>query len=149
MVTNTGEVPNTAAADEHDAVLLKIVTDAGNVGRNLDSVGKAHTGNFTECRVRLLGGSGLNCGANAALLGGIRVGHDLTLGIEALKKRRGLGLFVNGLSTLTDELIKSWHIISPFFKNSCFFGENEAKHIATKTHHTTNTEFIIKLGICQ
>ena len=149
MVTNTGEVLNTAAADEHDAVLLKIVTDAGNVGRNLDSVGKAHTGNFTECRVRLFGGSGFNCSADTALLGRIRIGHNLTLGIEALEQRRGLGLFVNGLSTRTDKLIKGWHIISPFFKNSCFCGENEAKHIATKTHHTTNTEFIIKLGICQ
>ena len=90
MVTNTGEVLNTAAADKHDAVLLKIVTDAGNVGRNLDSVGKAYTGDFTECRVRLLGGGGLDGSANTALLRGIAVGHNLTLGIESLEQRRSL-----------------------------------------------------------
>jgi hypothetical protein len=31
MVTNTGKVLNTAATDENNAVLLKVVTYAGNV----------------------------------------------------------------------------------------------------------------------
>ena len=38
VVTHTGEVLNTAAANENNTVFLKIVTYAGNVRRYFDSV---------------------------------------------------------------------------------------------------------------
>ena len=49
-------VYDTAAAYKHDRVLLQVVTFTGDVGVDLLAVGEAHTRNFTDCRVRLLGG---------------------------------------------------------------------------------------------
>ena len=54
VITHTGQVLNTAATDQHHAVLLQVVAFAGNVGSNLDSVGQTHTGNLTQSGVRLL-----------------------------------------------------------------------------------------------
>src|SRR5579875_844798 len=54
VVTNARQILHTAAADEHDGVLLQIVADAGDVGRDLDTVGQAHTRDLAEGRVRLL-----------------------------------------------------------------------------------------------
>ena len=38
VVTGTGEILDTAAADENDAVLLKVVAFAGDVARHFDAV---------------------------------------------------------------------------------------------------------------
>ena len=69
VVTDTGKILNTAASDEDNGVLLKVVTYAGDISRNLDAVGKTDSGDLTKSRVGLLGGRGLNSGADAALLG--------------------------------------------------------------------------------
>ena len=69
VISGTGKVLDTAAADQYNTVLLQIVALAGNVGSNLNSVGQTDSGNLTQCRVRLLGRSGLDCRADAALLG--------------------------------------------------------------------------------
>ena len=69
MVTHTGEVLNTATANENDRVFLKVVTFTGDIGVNFLTVGEAHTGHFTHCRVRFLGGGGVNAHAHAATLG--------------------------------------------------------------------------------
>ena len=49
VVTHTGKVLNTAAADENNRVLLKVMTDARDISRNLDAVGKTNSGNLTKC----------------------------------------------------------------------------------------------------
>ena len=43
VVADTGKVLYTAAADEHDRVLLQVVTFTGDVGVDLLAVGEAHT----------------------------------------------------------------------------------------------------------
>jgi hypothetical protein len=49
-------------------VLLQIVSLTRNVGGNLHSVGKTHTSDLPESRVRLLRGGGVNTNAYTALL---------------------------------------------------------------------------------
>ncbi len=39
VITNTGQVSNSSAADQDDGVLLKIVVLAGNISRNLATIG--------------------------------------------------------------------------------------------------------------
>src|SRR5438445_13676052 len=65
VVADTGEVLDAAAADEHDRVLLQIVADARDVGRDLDPRGQADAGDLPEGRVRLLGGLGIDAHADA------------------------------------------------------------------------------------
>src|SRR5690606_22392962 len=56
LVTNTRQVLHTAAAHEHDGVLLQVVSLTRNVGRDLDAAGQTHTRDLTQGRVRLLRG---------------------------------------------------------------------------------------------
>src|ERR1700754_5074370 len=46
LVTNAREVLHTTATNEHDRVLLKVVSDAGDVCRHFDAVGEPDTGNL-------------------------------------------------------------------------------------------------------
>ena len=77
VVTDTGKVLHTAAANHHDGVFLKVVAFAGDVSGNFDTVGQAHTGDLTESGVRLLGGGGVHAGAHAAALGAFLQGRGL------------------------------------------------------------------------
>ena len=54
MITYTGEVTNSSASDKNYRVLLKVVSDSGNVGGCLKSVGKSYSGDLTKSGVRLL-----------------------------------------------------------------------------------------------
>ena len=69
VVTNTGQVLDTAAANQNDGVLLQVMADAGNVRGDLNTIRQADTGDLTQSRVRLLGGHGTNCSADTTLLG--------------------------------------------------------------------------------
>ncbi len=68
VITNTRKIFDTAPADEHDRVLLEVVTDTRDVGGDFDSVGETDTGDLAERRVRLLRRRGIDARANAALL---------------------------------------------------------------------------------
>src|SRR6478735_8870848 len=68
LVADTGEVLHPAAADEHDGVLLEVVTDARDVGRDLDAARQAHAGDLAEGGVRLLRGGGVDARADGATL---------------------------------------------------------------------------------
>ena len=57
VVTDTGQVTNTAAANQNDAVLLQVMTDTGNVSSNFHRVGQTDSCNLTERGVRLFGGT--------------------------------------------------------------------------------------------
>jgi hypothetical protein len=48
MVTDTGEILHTASTDEHDGVLLKIVTLTTDVGDDFLPVGQANLGDLAE-----------------------------------------------------------------------------------------------------
>ena len=68
VVTHTGEVLHTAAADEHDAVFLEVVAFTGDVGVDFLLVLEAHTSHLTHGGVRFLRGGGVNSEAYTALL---------------------------------------------------------------------------------
>src|ERR1700751_5883221 len=90
---HAGKVAHPAAADEHDGVLLEVVADAGNVGRDLDLAGEPHPGHLAERRVRLLGRGRVDARAHPAAL---------RAGLE----RRGLVLGYLVLPALADQLLE-------------------------------------------
>ena len=92
VVTNTRQVSYSAASDENDGVLLKVMSDTGNVGRSLQTVGKSYSGDLAERGVRLLGAGGGNLCANASLLGRRQIGGSILKRVEALLKHRCFGL---------------------------------------------------------
>lgn len=55
VVTDTREVLDATTANENDRVLLKVVTDARNVGGDLNSVRESDTSDLSKRRVGLLG----------------------------------------------------------------------------------------------
>ena len=106
VVTNTGKVLDTAAADHNNAMLLKVVADTGNVSGDFVTVGQTHTSDLTQCGVRLLGGGGTNCGADASLLRGAQVGLAIFQGVETLLHCGGVGLISRLLSAFSHQLVK-------------------------------------------
>jgi hypothetical protein len=109
------KVLNTAAADQNNGVLLQVVANTGDVSGNFHTIGQTHTSDLTQCRVRLLGGSGTNGSANATLLGGRQAGSLVLQGVQTSLQSRCGGLVGGLLTAAADQLIKSRHLISPFF----------------------------------
>src|SRR5271168_1946043 len=68
VIAHAREILDASAAYEHDRVLLQVVADARDVGRDFFPVGQAHARHFTQGRVRLLGRYGLDLRADAASL---------------------------------------------------------------------------------
>jgi hypothetical protein len=58
MVADAGEVADASAADKDDGVFLEIVSFAADIGCDFFAVGEANASDFSEGRVRLLGGDG-------------------------------------------------------------------------------------------
>lgn len=96
VVTHTGKIAHTPAADQHDAVLLQVVAFTGDVADDFALVGQAHLGDLAQRRVRLLRGRRVNSGANAALL-------------RVLLHRRDLGLGLLRNAALADQLVDCRH----------------------------------------
>src|SRR5487761_261536 len=83
LVADARQVAHPAATHQHDGVLLQVVPDARDVGRDLDLAGEPDPGHLAEGRVRLLGRGGIDARANPAALG------------ASLERRgRGLGYLV-------------------------------------------------------
>ena len=96
VVTNAGEIAHAAAADQNGAVLVQVMTLAGNVHGTFLLVRQAYSRDLAERGVRLFGRRGGNGEAYTPLL---RAGtHD-----------RGLALFRTLLSAVLDELVDSRH----------------------------------------
>ena len=108
LVADTGEVTHAAAADQDDGVLLEVVALAGDVGRDLDAVDEAHTGDLAEGGVRLLGGGGEDAGAHAALLGVVLQGCVL-------------GLRLDGHAPVANELVDSRQSSLLLYLSTCLF----------------------------
>ena len=115
VVTDTGKVLNTAAADQNHGVLLQVVANTGNVSGNFHTVGQTHTGDLTQCGVGLLGGGGTNSSANTTLLRGRQGGSLVLQSVQTSLQCRCGGLVGSLLTATTNQLIKSRHLISPFF----------------------------------
>src|SRR5258708_12865071 len=101
LVPHAGEVPHRPAADQHDGVLLEVVADAGDVGRDLDVAGEPDPRHLAERRVRLLGRGGVDARADPAAL---------RAGLE----RRGLVLGYLVLPALPDQLLDRGQRVSVF-----------------------------------
>ena len=84
VVTNAGQVLNTAAADHDHRVLLQVVAHTGDISGDFVTVGQAHTGDLTQSGVRLLRGRSTDGGADASLLGGGQVGLLVLQSVQAL-----------------------------------------------------------------
>src|SRR5207237_5045712 len=96
VVANARKVAHTAAADEHDAVLLQVVAFARDVADHFALVGQADLGHLAQRRVRLFGRRRVDAGADAALL-------------RVLFHRRDLRLGLLRFATLADQLVNRWH----------------------------------------
>src|SRR5947208_1434543 len=68
VVAHARKVADAAAANQHDAVFLKVVLFAWDVGGHFLAVGEPDAGDLSQRGVRLLGGHGLDLKAHAALL---------------------------------------------------------------------------------
>src|SRR5208337_3102566 len=68
VITDARKVLNAAAANEHDRVLLQIVSFARNVARDLKAIRQTNTRNFPQSRVRRLWGCRVDARAHTALL---------------------------------------------------------------------------------
>ena len=99
VVTDAGEVLDTAAADHDHRVLLQGVADTGDIGGDFVAVGQTHTGDLTQSGVGLLGGRGSDGGADASLLGRRQVGG---LGLQGVQTELQSGL--NSLKNKTTDL---------------------------------------------
>src|SRR3954451_6378692 len=68
VVANARKIAHTAAADQHDAVLLEVVAFARDVADHFALIGQANLGHLAQRRVRLLRGRRIDTGADSALL---------------------------------------------------------------------------------
>ena len=68
MIANTRQVFDAPPANQNDGVLLQVVPDARNVGRDLDAVCQPHARDFAQRRVRFLRRLGIDTRAHAAFL---------------------------------------------------------------------------------
>src|SRR6266536_2255059 len=96
LVADARQVLDTAATDEHDRVLLKVVALARDVGRDLHLVRQADARDLPKGRVRLLRGVREHARADAALL-------------RRSAEGRGLRLPLLESATLADELVDGGH----------------------------------------
>src|SRR6476469_1308244 len=96
VIAHARKVADTAATDQHDAVLLEVVALARDVADDFALVGQADLGYLAKRRVRLLRGRRIDAGADAALL-------------RVLFHRRDLGLGLLRFATLADQLVNRWH----------------------------------------
>src|SRR5690554_6821955 len=68
VVTHTGQVLHTTAANEHDRVFLQVVAFTTDVRNDFVAVGETHLGDLTQSGVRLLGGGGVHTCADTTTL---------------------------------------------------------------------------------
>ena len=94
--THAGKVAHTAAADEHNGVLLQVVADAGDVGGDFDPIGQTYPGHFTQRGVRLFRGHRTDRRADTAAL-------------RALLQNRSRGFILHLLSAFTNQLVNGRH----------------------------------------
>ena len=68
VISNTREILNSTATNQHNRVLLKIVAFATDIAGDFESIGQPDSSDFPHRGVRLLRRGGIHAGANAAFL---------------------------------------------------------------------------------
>jgi hypothetical protein len=69
VIAHPGKVLHAASADQHNRVLLQIVSYPRNISGYFNSVGKPHTSHLTQRRIRLLRSRGIHTRTNPTPLG--------------------------------------------------------------------------------
>ena len=153
MVTHTGEILYTSAADKNDRVLLQFVSDTGNISGYLIAVGDFDSGYLSHSGVRLLGSLSSYSGAHAALLGRVLIDLLLTQSVHTILQCGCLGFLLGNLTTLADQLIKRRHYFTSkniFYARSCRLSLSiitTTNKFITSSH--TFIYFNTKGGVCQ
>ena len=80
VIAHARQVFDAAAANQHDRVLLQVVSFAADVADHLETVGEPHFGHFTQRRVRLLRSRRVDARADPAALRGTGQRRHLALG---------------------------------------------------------------------
>src|SRR5215469_12825838 len=101
LVTHARQVADAAATHQHDRVLLKVVPDARDVGRDLDLAREPHARHLAQGGVRLLGRGRVDARAYPAAL-------------RAAVQRRSLVLGYLVLPALADQLLDRGQRVSVF-----------------------------------
>src|SRR5947207_1102061 len=96
VIAHARQVLYASTTNEHDRVLLQIMTLARYIGGNLEAIGQTDTRDFAQCRVGLLGRGGVDARADAPLL---------RIGLE----RWRFFFLLNVAAALPDELIDCRH----------------------------------------
>src|SRR4028118_2067290 len=96
VITHARKIAHTAAADQHNRVLLEVVAFARDVADHFALVCQANLGDLAKRRVRLLRSGRVDARADAPLLG-------------ILLHRGNLGFRLLRLATLADQLIDRRH----------------------------------------
>jgi hypothetical protein len=96
VVSDTRKVPNPPATDEDYIVLLQVMADTRNVGRDLLTIGETNSRNLAKGGVRLLRSHGFDLQTNSPLLRTVAQHSRLTF---------TLGL----LAAFANKLVNSWH----------------------------------------
>ena len=99
MIANTGKILDATAADHNDRMLLKIMALTGDVARDFEPVGQAHTRDLSQGRVRLLRCGRIDTRANTTLLRARLEGGNLVP-------------FDRRLTRLADQLVDRRHMAS-------------------------------------
>src|SRR5439155_23603941 len=89
VITHTRKILDPAAPNQDQRVLLKVVTDAGNIGGHLNAVGQSHAGDLPQRRIGLLRRLRKHANADTPLL-------------RAVLQRRALGLADDLSTSLAD-----------------------------------------------
>ncbi len=96
VIAHAREILHAATADQHNRVLLQVVSDSGDIRRDLNPICQPHTRYLAESRVRLLRGLRVHARANATLL-------------RTSLQRRARRLVPRPLAALGHQLIKRRH----------------------------------------
>jgi hypothetical protein len=80
------------------------MSNARDIGGNLNAVGESHAGNFTQCGIGLFGRCGINADADTPFL-------------RRLSESRGLGFFLDLLPPVGTQLIDCWHVSTSLIKD--------------------------------
>ncbi len=112
VVTNTGQILNTTATDQNNAVLLQVMADTRNVRGDLDTIRQRRTrAILRRAELGFLGVMVRNGSANTSLLGAAQVGVLLLLGVVALLQAGAVVLYVR----TSRPLRTSWLKVGIFF----------------------------------
>src|SRR5450830_398509 len=96
VVTHTRQILHTAAANQHDAMLLQVVAFTTDVRNHFETVGQTHFCNLTQSGVWLFRSRCVNAGANTTLL-------------RAVFQRRRFALHGQRDTWIANQLIDGWH----------------------------------------